>query len=58
MTHLEWEVAGKKSALDYAKEQVEEILTNYEHTLSPDKDAELDRILDEAREYYRKKDLL
>ena len=58
LTHLEWEVAGKKSALDYAKEQVEEILANYEHTLSPDKDAELDRILDEAREYYRKKDLL
>jgi trimethylamine--corrinoid protein Co-methyltransferase len=58
LTHLEWEVAGKKSALDYAKEQVAEILANYEHTLSPDKDAELDRILDEAREYYRKKDLL
>jgi trimethylamine--corrinoid protein Co-methyltransferase len=58
LTHLEWEVAGKKSALDYAKEKCADILANYEHTLPPDKDEELDRILDDAREYYRKKDLL
>ncbi len=58
LTHLEWAVAGKKGAIDYAKEQVEEILANYEHTLPEDQEAELDRILDDAREYYRKKGLL
>lgn len=58
LTHLEWEAAGKKSALDYAKEITAELLANYVHDLPEDQDAELDRILDEARDYYRKKDLL
>ena len=58
LTHLEWEVQGKKSALDYAKEITAQILADYEHDLPEDQEAELDRILDEAREYYREKDLL
>ena len=58
LTHLEWEMAGKKEALDYAKEMTAEILANYVHDLPEDQDAELDRILDEARDYYRSKDLL
>jgi hypothetical protein len=36
---------------------VEEILENYQHTLPEDKEQELDRILEDARQYYRKKGL-
>jgi trimethylamine--corrinoid protein Co-methyltransferase len=58
LTYPEWKTAGKKSALDYAKERVEEILETYEHTLAEDKEEELDRILDDARKYYEKKGLI
>ena len=58
LTYPEWIAAGKKSALDYAKDRVEEILATYEHTLPEDKEAELDRILDDAREYYANKGLI
>jgi trimethylamine--corrinoid protein Co-methyltransferase len=58
LTYPEWIAAGKKSALDYAKERVEEILTSYQHTLPADKEEELDRILADAREYYRRKGLI
>lgn len=53
-----WLKQGKKSALDYAKEEVEEILAAYEPPLPEEKEEELDRILEEAEEYYRKKDML
>lgn len=58
LTYPEWMTAGKKSALDYAKERVEEILKTYVHTLPADKEAELDRILEDARQYYQKKGLI
>jgi trimethylamine--corrinoid protein Co-methyltransferase len=58
LTYPEWIAAGKKSALDYAKERVEEILATYEHTLPEDKEEELDRILEDARKYYKKKGLI
>ena len=58
LTHLEWQEQGKKSALDYAKVKVEEMLANYQHDLAEDKEEELDRILEEARRYYEKKGLI
>ena len=58
LTYPEWQVAGKKSALDYAKEKVDEILENYEHDLPEDQEVELDKILEEAKKYYHKKGLM
>ena len=58
LTYPEWKKYGKKSALDYAKERVEEILSDYKHTLPESKEEELDRILEEARRYYKKKGLI
>jgi trimethylamine--corrinoid protein Co-methyltransferase len=57
LTYPEWEAAGKKSALDYAKEKVDEMLANYEHDLPEEQDVELDRILNDARQFYQKKGL-
>ena len=37
---------------------MEDILANYEHTLPEDQEQELDRILEEARAYYKKKGLI
>lgn len=58
LTYPEWIANGKKSALVYAKERVEEILAGYEHTLPEDKEEALDRILAEAEQYYRRKGLI
>ena len=57
LTYPEWIAGGKKTAIDHAKERVEEILAAYEHTLPEDKEQELDRIIDEARAYYKRKGL-
>jgi trimethylamine--corrinoid protein Co-methyltransferase len=56
--YAEWIADGKRDAIDYAKEKVEDILANYEHTLPADQDAELDRILDDALIYYKKHDMV
>jgi trimethylamine---corrinoid protein Co-methyltransferase len=58
LTHAEWSAAGRKSAMDYAKEKVEQILDSYEQVLPDDKDQELDRILEDARRYYQKQGLI
>ena len=58
MTYPEWQAAGKKSAIDYAIEKVEQILDDYEHDLPEDKEVELDKILEEAKQYYHKKGLM
>jgi trimethylamine--corrinoid protein Co-methyltransferase len=58
LPYTEWLDRGKKGTLDYAKAKVEEILANYQHTLPEDKEEELDRILEDARQYYKKKGLL
>ncbi len=57
LTYPEWIASGKRTAIDHAKDRVEEILATYEHTLPEAQEQELDRILDEAREYYKKKGL-
>lgn len=56
----QWVLQGKKSALDYAKEKVEEILTSHkiEVSLTPSQVEDIDRILEEARKFYKEKKLL
>jgi trimethylamine--corrinoid protein Co-methyltransferase len=58
LSHKEFEELGKKAALDYAKEKVDEILANYDHDLPADQEQELDNILEEAKAYYRQKGLM
>lgn len=54
LSYPEWIKKGKKNALDYAKERVQEILVTHEPTPLPeDQNKEIDKILEEAREYYK-----
>jgi hypothetical protein len=46
---------GKKCALDFAKERADELLSSWESKLPDGKEEELDKILDECRQWYRKK---
>ena len=55
----EWIAGGKKSAIDYARKRMEEILATHKPApLTPGQEAEIERILKEASEYYREKGLL
>ena len=55
----EWKEKGKKSAIDYAKERMEEILATHKpDPLSPKQEEDIARILEEAWQYYKKKDML
>jgi len=55
----EWMESGKKSALDYAKERMEEILATHKpEPLTPKQEEDVERILEEARQYYRGKGLM
>lgn len=56
-TYPEWVAGGKKSALDQARERLAEILASYKQPITPEQDQELDRIMEEARKYYRNKGL-
>ena len=58
LTYTEWLRTGKKSALDHAKERVDELLASWESKLPPGKEAELNRILEECRQWYNKKGLM
>jgi len=58
LTYPEWIKYGRKTAIDYAKEKVDEILSSYVHTLPEEKEVELDSILEEAQKYYKKKGLI
>jgi trimethylamine--corrinoid protein Co-methyltransferase len=52
----EWIAKGKKSAIDYAQKRMEEILATHKPApLTPRQEEEIDRILAEAREYYRER---
>jgi trimethylamine--corrinoid protein Co-methyltransferase len=55
-----WTRQGKKSAVDKAKERVEEILAAHKVSvpLTEDQNQEIDKILDEARHYYEKLGLI
>ena len=55
----EWLAKGKKSAIDYARERMEAILeTHKPDPLTPKQEEDIDRILKETWEYYRKRDML
>jgi len=59
MTYPEWMNNGKKGAIEYARERVEEILATHKaEPLSAKQEAEIERILEEARQHYRKKGLM
>ena len=57
-TYQEWINTGRKTVVDKAKEKYEEIISTHKPVpLTPEQDKEIDRILKEATEYYRKKGL-
>jgi trimethylamine--corrinoid protein Co-methyltransferase len=59
LTYPEWMKGGKKSCLDYARERMEEILATHKPTpLTPSQEEDVERILEEARKYYREKGLI
>jgi trimethylamine--corrinoid protein Co-methyltransferase len=54
-----WIRSGKKDALALAKERMEEILATHKPSpLTPDQERAIDSILQEARGYYRKRNLI
>ncbi len=59
LTYPEWMECGKKSALDYAQDRVEEILATHKpKPLTASQDEEIERILGEARAYYKKRGMM
>ena len=59
LTYPEWMAIGKKGCFDYAKERMEEIVATHKPTpLTPGQEEEIERILEEARTYYREKGLI
>jgi len=58
-SYQEWVNSGKKTVIDKAKARYEEILATYKPVpLTPEQDKEIDRILKEASQYYKKKGLI
>ncbi len=56
LTYFGWQNSGKKFCLDYAKERVEEILAKHKtEPLKPKQEEEIEKILEEALKYYKKK---
>lgn len=54
LTYPEWMKTGKKSSLDYARQRMEEILATHKPTpLTPSQEEDVERILEEARKYYK-----
>jgi len=50
---------GKKGALDYARERMEGILATHKpDPLTPKQEDDIERILEDARQYYRGKGLM
>ncbi len=59
LTYPDWVAQGKKTALDYAQERLDEILSTYEpEPLTSAQEDDIERILADARSYYQKQDLL
>ncbi|MBN1834520.1 MAG: trimethylamine methyltransferase family protein, partial [Spirochaetales bacterium] len=56
LTYPEWQQGGKKNEVDCARDRMEEILSTHkvEPALSSAEEQEIERILKEAREYFRK----
>lgn len=59
LTYPEWLNTGKKTCTDYARERMEEILANHKPMrLTPNQEGDVERVLKEARKYYREKGLI
>jgi len=60
LTYPEWMKGGKKSCLDYAKERMEEILVTHkvDPPLTNSQEQDIEKILEEARRYYKDKDMI
>jgi len=59
LTYPEWMDTGKKSCLDYAKERMEEILATHKTIpLTPSQEEDIERILEEARKYYKARGMI
>ena len=58
LTYGEWMAGGRKPSLQLAEERAQKLLNSYQPTLPANKDAELDRILEDARRHYRAKGLI
>jgi trimethylamine---corrinoid protein Co-methyltransferase len=58
-TYSEWTKKGKKNAFDLAKERVEDIIASHEPLPLPgEKVEEIEKILEEAKKYYKEKGML
>jgi trimethylamine--corrinoid protein Co-methyltransferase len=56
LTYPEWQTSGKRTCLDYARQRMEEILATHKPLpLTPSQEEGIERVLEEARAYYRKK---
>jgi len=60
LTYPEWEKAKKKGCIDYAKKRMDKILSTHkvDPPLTDSQEQDIEKILKEAREYYRKKGLI
>jgi trimethylamine--corrinoid protein Co-methyltransferase len=59
LTYPVWIESGKKSCIDYAKERTEQIIkTHTSIPLTASQEADVEKVLEEAREYYWKKELM
>jgi trimethylamine--corrinoid protein Co-methyltransferase len=59
LTYPEWMKKGKKSCLGYAKEKMEEILAKHKPTpLTGSQERDIEKILEDARKFYKEKGML
>jgi len=60
LTYPEWMQSGKRDCLDYARGVMDEILATHRVSipLTPSQEAEIGKILKEAREYYRERGMI
>ena len=58
LTYTEWLRRDKKSAVKLAKERTQQLLASWQSKLPPGKEEELDRILEDCRQWYKKRDLI
>ena len=59
LTYPEWLATGKKTCIDYAREKMEKILATHKPIpLTPSQEEDIERILEEAREYYKKRGMI
>lgn len=59
LSYPEWLKQGKKSIIERAEEKMEEILSVHKPMpLTPQEESDIEKILNDAREHYRKKGLL